>query len=116
MEDITTQVVQDPIQLHSGANGSFSPIKPGDLGISYDLRIIDIDNDGDFDIMPRYTITEDNGSTINTAYWENNGGVFNLKKINDPISDINIIDIVEFWFSSQTPVENTYGDISKLGC
>ena len=35
-------------------------MKPGDLGISYDLRIIDIDNDGDFDIMPRYTITEDN--------------------------------------------------------
>ncbi|NVJ89365.1 MAG: VCBS repeat-containing protein [Flavobacteriaceae bacterium] len=113
LEDITTQVVQDPIQLHSGANGSFSPMKPGDLGISYDLRIIDIDNDGDFDIMPRYTITEDSGSTINAAYWENNDGVFNLKKFNDPISDININTIVEFWFSSPTPVENTYGDISN---
>ena len=111
LEDITTQVVQDPIQLHSGANGSFSPMKPGDLGISYDLRIIDIDNDGDFDIMPRYTITEDSGSTINAAYWENNDGVFNLKKFNDPISDININTIVEFWFSSPTPVLNTYGDI-----
>ncbi|MDC1433914.1 hypothetical protein N8147_00005 [Flavobacteriaceae bacterium] len=80
LEDVTSTYITSPVQLHSGANGPFSPQQPGDVGISYDIQIIDIDNDGDYDIMPSYPSIEDVASTVNTAYFENNGGIFSLVK------------------------------------
>ena len=79
-EDVTSNYIQDPIQLHSGASGAFAPQQPGDVGISYDLQIIDIDNDGDYDIMPSYPSNEDNASTVKTTYFENVGGSYSLRK------------------------------------
>lgn len=110
--DVTNDIVINPVQLHSEASGPFTTLKFGDLGISYELRIIDIDDDGDFDIMPQYTITEDWGSTTRMAYWENDNGSFNLVKFNDPISNVNLKNVVDTWFSSPTPVQNTYGNIT----
>ena len=111
--DVTDEIIIDPVQLYSDISGPFTTQKIGDLGISYELRVLDIDDDGDFDIMPQYTITEDWSSTNRMAYWENNNGSFTLVKFDDPISNINIRNVVNTWFSSPAPVENTYGDISN---
>ena len=111
--DVTDEIIIDPVQLYSEITGPFTNQKIGDLGISYELRVLDIDDDGDFDIMPQYTITEDWSSTTRMAYWENNNGSFALVKFDDPISNVNIHNVVNTWFSSPTPVENTYGDISN---
>lgn len=80
IEDVTSNYITDPVQLYSGANGPFSPQQPGDVGISYDLQVIDIDNDGDYDIMLSYPSIEDVASTVDTAYYENNSGVYSLIK------------------------------------
>ena len=109
--DVTNNIVMNPIQLHSESNGPFTQLKIGDLGMFYEIRIIDIDDDGDFDIMPQFTITEDWGSTTKMAYWENSNGSFELIKFDDPISDVNLRGVVETWFSAPSPVENTYGSI-----
>jgi hypothetical protein len=111
--DVTDEIIIDPVQLHSEISGPFTTLKIGDLGISYELRVLDIDDDGDFDIMPQYTTTGDWSSTTRMAYWENNNGSFTLVKFDDPISNINISNVVNTWFSSPAPVENTYGDISN---
>ena len=111
--DVTDEIIIDPIQLHSEISGPFTTLKFGDLGISYELRVIDIDNDGDFDIMPQYTITEDWGSTTRMAYWKNDNGMFKLVKYDDPISNINIRNVVDTWFSSPTIVENAFGHITN---
>ena len=81
LEDVTSSYITNPVQLYSGANGPFSPQQPGDVGISYDIQIIDIDNDGDYDIMPSYPSIEDVASTVKTTYFENNAGVFSLVKL-----------------------------------
>ena len=111
--DVTNDVVVDPVQLYSESSGPFTSQKIGDLGISYELRVIDIDNDGDFDIMPQYTVTEDWSSTTRMAYWENNNGSFTLVKYDDPISNANIRNVINTWFSSPTPIVNTYGEITN---
>ena len=79
-EDVTSNYIQDPVQSHSGASWAFAQQQPGDVGISYDLQIIDIDNDGDYDIMPSYPSNEDNASIVKTAYFENVGGSYSLRK------------------------------------
>ena len=109
--DVTNDIVTDPIQLYSESNGPFTSLKIGDLGIFYEVRIIDIDNDGDFDIMPQFTSTVNSNSTTRTAYWENEGGVFSLIKFDEPISDVSIHNVVNNWFSNTSSVLNTYGDI-----
>ena len=81
MEDVTSTYIEEPVQLHSDASGGFSQQKPGDVGISYDIQIIDIDNDGDYDILPSYPSIEDVSSIVKTAYFENNNGFFSLIKI-----------------------------------
>ena len=109
--DVTNDIVTDPIQLYAESNGPFTELKIGDLGIFYELRLIDIDNDGDFDIMPQFTSTVNTNSTTKAAYWLNEGGVFNLIKIDDPISDVSIHNVVNNWFSNTSSVINTYGAI-----
>lgn len=76
--DVTSQYINKSIDMHSGANGYFSQMQQGDLTISYNVDIIDIDNDGDFDIHWTWPVTEDYSSTIKVAYWENVGGYFTL--------------------------------------
>ena len=110
--EVTNDIVVDPVQLYSELSGPFTTQKIGDLSISYELRILDIDNDGDFDIMPQYIITEDWGSTNRIAYWENDEGSFSLIKYDDPISNTNVQNVVNSWFSSPNPVESTYGNIT----
>ena len=110
--EVTNDIVVDPVQLYSELTGPFTTQKIGDLSISYELRILDIDNDGDFDIMPQYAITEDWGSTNRIAYWENDEGSFSLVKYDDPISNTNVRNVVNSWFSSPNPVERTYGKIT----
>lgn len=77
-EDVTSQYIDQSIDMHSGAFGDFSQLQEGDLSISYNVDIIDIDNDGDYDIHWTWPVTEDYNSTIKVAYWENVGGTFNL--------------------------------------
>ena len=79
--DKTSYYITNPVQMHSGASGPFSPLQPGDVGMSYDLQVIDIDNDGDFDLLPSFPSHEDIASTIKEAYWKNNGGTFTLVKL-----------------------------------
>jgi hypothetical protein len=81
--DKTSYYITNPVQMHSGANGPFSQQQPGDVGMSYDLQIIDIDNDGDFDLMPSFPSHEDIASTTRVAYWKNNGGTFTLVKLDN---------------------------------
>ena len=82
-QDVTSTYFTDPIQMHSGASGPFSQQQQGDLGVSYDIQILDIDNDGDYDILPSYPSLEDEASTVKTAYFENNNGLFSLIKITE---------------------------------
>ena len=46
------------------------------------------------------------------AYWENNNGSFTLVKFDDPISNINISNVVNTWFSSPAPGKIPY----QIGC
>jgi hypothetical protein len=82
-QDVTSTYFTDPIQMHSGASGPFSQQQQGDLGVSYDIQILDIDNDGDYDILPSYPSLEDEASTVKTAYFENNNGLFSLIKMTE---------------------------------
>lgn len=82
-EDITSNYITNPVQLYSGASAPFAQQQVGDVGISYDIHIIDIDNDGDFDIMPSYPSLENNTATTKTAYFENNGGTYTFKKLDN---------------------------------
>ena len=77
-DDVTSQFIDKSIDFHSGANGYFSQMQQGDLTISYNVDIVDIDNDGDYDIHWTWPVTEDYSSTIKVAYWENIGGYFTL--------------------------------------
>ena len=80
--ELITENVIDNNLWNARRNGGIIPIM-------YEISIIDVDNDGDFDIKPNNFVRGDYVSDAVSSnkksigenfYWENNNGIFNLKE------------------------------------
>ena len=74
----------------------------GDIPIFYEIEVFDVDNDGDYDLRLVYdaysdqindAISRNQPAVGKNTYWENNGGIFNIKE-NSYIIDPSWFEIV----------------------
>ena len=70
-KDITESKISGYSNIHSRDGGEY-----GDFSNFYSIGLYDIDNDGDYDIVPQRVGTWGSFPLIPNLYWENIGGSF----------------------------------------
>lgn len=75
-KDVTTELVGN----YNGANGSSTSILVGNFPNFYEIRPYDIDDDGDYDLVPHGVACWNPFNYSKNFYWENIGGKFVLHR------------------------------------